>query len=137
MDTSGECFLYCTLEEQVLFLTGTRLIYIEYPLGRRRAMLPLETLSTDLAIVKTTQPELWSYSSPEDMKSFRFPKGNKNSIAPKPSFHTSSLKITSSFTACFKSHLSAFGIRFRTCFCWCCYCYGYYFVFNYFGISMQ
>lgn len=87
-----------------------RLIHILYPLDRRSGVLPLEALPTALAGVKSTWPELWSYSSPADMKSFRFLQRNKNSIAPKPSFHTPSLKISSTFTTYLKSHLLAFTI---------------------------
>jgi hypothetical protein len=87
-----------------------RLIHILCPLDRRNGVLPLEALPTDLAGVKSTWPELWSYSSPEDMKSFRFLQRNKNSSAPKPSFHTPSLKISSTFTTYFKPHSSALSI---------------------------
>lgn len=73
-------------------------------------MLPLETLSTALALVKSTWPELWSQASPKDLKSFRFLKGNKNTIIPTPSLHTPSLKISSYFTTYFKSFLSAFPV---------------------------
>lgn len=83
-----------------------RLIHILHPLDRRSGMLPLEALPTALAVVKSTWPVFWSYSSPADMKSFRFLQRNKNSIAPKPSFHTPSLKISSTFTTYLKSHLS-------------------------------
>lgn len=85
-----------------------KLIHFLCPLGIRSSMLPLETLSTALALVKSTWPELWSQSSPKDLKSFRFLKGNKNTIIPTPSLHTPSLKISSYFTIYFKSFISAF-----------------------------
>lgn len=97
-------------ENHLISFCGNRLIHILCPLERRRGVLPLEALPTDLAGVKSTWPELWSYSSPEDMKSFRFLQRNKNSFAPKPSFHTPSLKISSTFTTYFKTHLSALDI---------------------------
>lgn len=80
------------------------IIHILSLLDVRSNVLALETLSTGLALVKSTWLELWSQSSPEAMKSFRFLNGNKNSIFPKSSFHISLLKISSQFTTYFKSH---------------------------------